>query len=376
MTIEIHAKINYVLEEKALLESIVRPDGHPVRLLECMNNIEKNIRSEALNHRFSVVNGILKAGAKALKKDMPAVNEYFKCFSNYDLCLADAVLLLGPWDQLEHASEVPAYISHFDSQERCRRFLSILETFNPDLSQNEPKNKFTLERVSHYLDQTMLLPEEKWQLLSVFINWESHPKPLLGLLEKAETVLDQTKPDWQPLITDFYRYWNRQIAQRDVIMDIKETFHIDLFAHEEQMPVHIAPLLLRMNTISFSLSNGLCEAAGYDLYYIGILYGEDIYLDFAVPKDRDTQMHNALSLLKLLSDKSKLEILLSIKKSPAYGAELARKMNLTTATISYHINAMVQEHLIELERINNRIYYSIHPETLQNLLDYIKKELL
>ena len=42
MTIEIHAKINYVLEEKALLESIVRPDGHPVRLLECMNNIEKN----------------------------------------------------------------------------------------------------------------------------------------------------------------------------------------------------------------------------------------------------------------------------------------------------------------------------------------------
>ena len=88
------------------------------------------------------------------------------------------------------------------------------------------------------------------------------------------------------------------------------------------------------------------------------------------------RQHNALSLLKLLSDKSKLEILLSIKKSPAYGAELARKMNLNTATISYHINAMVQEHLIELERINNRIYYSIHPETLQNLLDYIKKELL
>lgn len=376
MTIEIHAKINYVLEEKALLESIARPDGYPAHLLYCMHNIEKNIRSEALNHRFAIVSRILKAGAKALKKDMDTVNKYFKCFSQYDLCLADAVLLLGPWDQIGHASEVPAYLSHWKFQERCRRFLSIFEAFNPDTAQNETQNIFTLEQVSRCLDQSVLLPEEKWQFLSAFINWESHLKPLLQLFEKAEAVLNKAKNEWQPLIADFYKYWHQQAAQRDVIGDIKETFHIDLLAQEKQLPIRISPLLIRMNTISISLSNELWERTGYDLYCIGILYGEDVYLDFALPKDSDTQMQNTLRILKLLSDKSKLEILLSIKKSPAYGAELARKMNLTTATISYHINALVQEHLIKLERINNRIYYSINPQALQALVDYIKKELL
>ncbi|MFU7518015.1 ArsR family transcriptional regulator, partial [Clostridium sp. HCS.1] len=47
-----------------------------------------------------------------------------------------------------------------------------------------------------------------------------------------------------------------------------------------------------------------------------------------------------LENLKCLSDKSQYEILKMLNIEPMYGQQIAVRLNLTTATIAYHMNTL------------------------------------
>ena len=64
------------------------------------------------------------------------------------------------------------------------------------------------------------------------------------------------------------------------------------------------------------------------------------------------------------------------RSEPAYGAQLAKQLNLTTATISHHVNAMLQLQLIQMDKVNNRLYYSVNQDTVRTLIDYLQSTFL
>ena len=376
MNIEVIAKINYIYESFTLLQSLTMPDGHPDRLIECRKNAQRLVHSQALNDRFQVVDKILKEGASALKKDMDSVRRYFSCYPQSQLCLADAILIFDFHDPIERAAELENFIHSQGIEERCLRFINHHEpSFSPEEKKADFDNISAVENIRQWIEQSPLSPGDKWEFFSAFIHHEKHSKAIIQLIKKAEGVLIKTKELWSPIIDGFYEYWTLQSAQRDIIGDIKSIFHFDLQKNRPDTPICLVPLLLNMNMISFCLTDEV-KKADYDVYAIGIFYGENVYLDFNRNKNDDIHQAAALQILKLLSDKSKFDILSSIKEHPAYGAQLARQMNLTTATISYHMSALIQERLIELDRTNNRIYYRMNKKTVSDFIEYLKKELL
>lgn len=78
-------------------------------------------------------------------------------------------------------------------------------------------------------------------------------------------------------------------------------------------------------------------------------------------------------VLKVLGDKSKAEILLYIKDRPAYGSEIAKQFSLTTATVSHHMNKLLQLRLIQAELRDGRVYYQARKEVLQELFENARK---
>lgn len=80
--------------------------------------------------------------------------------------------------------------------------------------------------------------------------------------------------------------------------------------------------------------------------------------------------------LKLLSDPSKFEILRFISDKKAYGQEIAAELGLTTATISHHMNALMLLGLINLEKVDNRVYYQMNKEAVSILFEEAKRALL
>lgn len=109
-----------------------------------------------------------------------------------------------------------------------------------------------------------------------------------------------------------------------------------------------------------------------DYYLIGILFGEDFSLS-TNPERREGNFETyAISVLKLLADKSKFAILSYIRDREAYGSELAKHLNLTTATVSHHMNALLAASLVRVSHIDNRVYYTADRKTLEEVLDYCK----
>ena len=84
----------------------------------------------------------------------------------------------------------------------------------------------------------------------------------------------------------------------------------------------------------------------------------------------------ALTILKLLSDKSKLEILELTKNEAMYGAQLAGKLGLTTATISHHTSALFDQNLLHIEKVDSKIYFKQYQETIKALIRYLESTLL
>ena len=77
-----------------------------------------------------------------------------------------------------------------------------------------------------------------------------------------------------------------------------------------------------------------------------------------------------MQVLKLLADKSKFQILAHVRDEAAYGSELAKRLELTTATVSHHMNALLAAGLVEVRHVENRVYYTANKEALKEVLEY------
>lgn len=108
-----------------------------------------------------------------------------------------------------------------------------------------------------------------------------------------------------------------------------------------------------------------------------ISYNENTYLmiyNINIDNSFDDGEAERLSeLLKVMSDKSRLEILRQLKRRPTYGKILSTRLNLTTATISRHLDQLKSINLIREEKSNNVKYYYVNSAEVEKLFDEIRK---
>ena len=80
--------------------------------------------------------------------------------------------------------------------------------------------------------------------------------------------------------------------------------------------------------------------------------------------------------MKFLSDKSKFEIIHRLSDHQYYGLELANEMQLTSGTISKHLNTLYSYGLLNLQRVNNRVYYQTDEAAIRRFLVQLEQGLL
>ncbi|WP_426348138.1 ArsR/SmtB family transcription factor [Alloiococcus sp. CFN-8] len=120
-----------------------------------------------------------------------------------------------------------------------------------------------------------------------------------------------------------------------------------------------------ISTITFFYGNVVYDIKDNNLYlYLGIKYKEA--LDSYRGKNR---RDHTINLMKAMGDGSRYEILSILNERDSYGQELAEAMNLSTATISHHMNLLHTLGLVTVEKIDNRMYYRLRKEALKK---YIK----
>jgi DNA-binding transcriptional ArsR family regulator len=80
-----------------------------------------------------------------------------------------------------------------------------------------------------------------------------------------------------------------------------------------------------------------------------------------------------LSIFKVLSDSQRREILVMLKGGRLSAGEIAEKMGLTPAALSYHLKLLKQAELVIEYKQKNFIYYEINVTVFEELVLWVKQ---
>lgn len=373
---EISQEIDYISEGVALLQHLGTGTNYSSDIKDVMNKKYDSPFKEGLK-KFELLERIEHAAKKAFQKDMTGLKYYFDKVGSRDLsCAGNLVLLWNtPNKYFQDTQEFAVYLEELSEKDYCLKFGECLHGLYSSVQDSDkPKTEEPFTVIS-YLMKMELKDEEKWKLQKIFFDRKEHQQKVLALLEKASTLLKSFSEELSGFSRTFTEYWTRELGGKNFSVYMRENMNIDL--EESPFGYHVSPSFIRPNIVSFHAE--LNDDGTYltpDYWKIGFLFGDDFDFLTHLTNDAGGSEHYVTQVLKLLGDESKFEILSYIRDREAYGSELAKHLNLTTATVSHHMNALLAAGLVEIKRMDTRIYYTANKAILKDILDRSKKLLI
>ena len=80
--------------------------------------------------------------------------------------------------------------------------------------------------------------------------------------------------------------------------------------------------------------------------------------------------------LKALGDASKFQILTRLREGAKYNLELAQELELSAATMSHHMSALLTCGLVRMEKREGRVYYNLEQQAMRRLLSALEQRFL
>lgn len=207
---------------------------------------------------------------------------------------------------------------------------------------------------------------EKFQarLIFAFQDLEGSLEELGELLEGALQILEPFRKEMEAMAGEKRAYWQSYFAKHTM----EDFFALTGIYVDEK---NYSQLLLRwelVNGIHMSLKMDEDQEADTLEILVGSLMNEEVIREWKKGGER--------AALALMADPVKMDILLYVSQTPHFGREVAEHFGLTTATISYHMQELVNEGLIDVRQQGKRLYYSLNGERVREVLDRTAQQLL
>ncbi|MFV0343811.1 MAG: ArsR/SmtB family transcription factor [Anaerocolumna sp.] len=269
------------------------------------------------------------------------------------------------WNFHEYHNQLISYKEMFGQMKEETKVKSYAKLIDCEQSANtSEKNLKSLADLIAFLEDSSFDKDAKWEAIKIYHNQESYYNEVITLLsEVVELFKNKHINTITTLSETFCNYWHAYHKKNDIIKIIKEKMGFTWT--ESGAGTIIIPHLFQPFRVSLSTDEDLPTKP--DVLRIGIMLNEHFILT-----NRSIKKEDIINIGKLLSDKSKVDILEYVSKKPCYGKELANELQLTTATISHHVNALLKERLLKAEVSANKVYYSLNRETLAIYLDNMK----
>jgi DNA-binding transcriptional ArsR family regulator len=361
----VNKEISYVEEANILLFNYVNHVSYEKMKAEGSRkeNIDKVLYEKKFDNIIKINNYVIEH----MRFEKEELEFYFKEFGNSQLSLSYYLLPLF---------SIVGYKTINDYKEAAKKKndKEVLEDFDFILSENyclgkqqEGKVIDTFEEMTRLLDKGTLPFEDKWKIIKAYLNREQYLEELCLILEKIVLLMKECQGIITDLENEFIDYWSAYTEKADFLIQLQK--HVNMVWDYSNKETFITPALFKPQSIQFNIQDDGEKVA--DVIRIGIVLNSELTL-----RNPKVDLAGISNALKLLSDKSKFEILKFIKDKPAYGFEIANALNLSTSTISYHMNSLISERLVKMEKDATKIYYRVNRETIENLLAAIKDILL
>ncbi len=292
----------------------------------------------------------------------------------------------------------------------------FMESYDFNYLITKANSFFGFDNEESYLEKLLSLTEEemKQSIISTMLSIEQKNTNILDLMEKAAEISNDKKEimnlindlpidsgvKWNLLliIEDTKKYMNQYIELMYKILPI----YLNLYSEIEPIIKDYGPYFVDMlnnkgeeglEEITFSMieSDLITEDANNVLIsYISsfvlkisttsptpyFAWGVQMEKVFQSMKERmENKLNERVQIFKNLGDKTRYEVLRLIANGETSTKNIAKALEVSSATISYHISALVTSHIIKYEKSNNHIGYLVDFKYIEEAYIGLKNDL-
>lgn len=197
--------------------------------------------------------------------------------------------------------------------------------------------------------------EEKWHLMWLVEEREILSAEMEILFDKLVPTLKESLNDFDEEFNETYHDWNEMIEAGNIAEFVEDQLGLTYLREQDYY-------------ISILSNNTFYHIDGVGI--VGAIFTKKFF------DSNVMNVENACRTLKNMGDPSKFSILKELVGGQMYGKELATALNLSPATISYHIQDLINDGIIQvIASDTNRIYYELRKEKIYEVFKYVESAL-
>lgn len=222
------------------------------------------------------------------------------------------------------------------------------------------KERPSIDLIIEKLDKEDFHSDIKWFKLALINNPMEYIYKFIGLIHEYLPLYEEIKEDFKEEYNNFVIWIEKNINSQGI--DFIEGYlgFLNLSQYSE----------VYLNYSLFDLLSSHSYSDRSLHIYIGIMFKN--YVEEQMNKE-DIDKH--LMVYKVLSDKTRFEIIKLLTEEESYGQGIAEKLGVTTATVSYHMDYLLGASLITTKRKSRRLYFSINKDQIKESISFLEKEL-
>ena len=260
-------------------------------------------------------------------------------------------------------AETPCDISFDELTERYRNlpqeevFRSI---YNSSLFSTSTFHANDCGSISDFISMTDSIladPQDKWNLIDVISNIVRHLETLRPVVKKAEEIILRFLPEFEHILSDCEKEFSIEQRAREAVdligIKLSETDYDNLV---------IYPSLMMFNGISISSCSNEDLNIKLGVYVLPLLRG----------RNNSPTFDSYLNLLKLLSDGTRLKVLIELCGRESFGQELSERFGSTRNAMYYHIEKLSGSGFLNRTENGYRTLYTMNKQNVYEKLTALR----
>ena len=215
----------------------------------------------------------------------------------------------------------------------------------------EPSEQMERKAVQEALFAAEISEMVKYRILEVWLNPHPVLERLCAMVERAAELIEPCLEQYAHL----FDYAGQFLEQPDAKERLEKRLALEIPEGTE-----IMPLLLGLNMSwdyedDYGDSPEGCPERGKEVLGVGLLFFVMDSLEGSGTEDAE----GLTARLKCFTDETKMKILFLLAQQDCYQAEIARRLKLTPATISHHLDMLHNNGIIQSVMRDNRYFYHL-----------------
>lgn len=287
--------------------------------------------------------------------------------------IADIILGNMDYEELLKIKEISTTMEEAILQElMMKEFLCNFDCFTKEsfIKENKKIENVKATFMSYLINETSFRDEVKWNITLITEAPKKYLMEMIDIVIESTEVFKNCFYILKKEVVEAVDNLKEELSKNDNY--ISEITGIKALEGWER-DIVIQPSMINFNSVVFRSDTSLFfNKERKDNMYFGAKFNE-----LMNPANWDNKESTLLlDRLKCLSDKSKYNIIKMLKKGPMFGQEIAAQLGLTTATVSHHMNTLVLCRFVYIERMDNKVYYNINKEEVNNFIKHLASELI